>query len=123
MQKFIKEAANQGFDLKNRMDDLQVSFGDTEKYGENVVGECSIKAEGKFVEIDQEYWGEIDDYEKEELLFHELGHCVLRRAHREDKDGYRPLSIMYPEVIGSYYMQTYHSDYMKELFSTGIDSL
>jgi hypothetical protein len=36
------------------------------------------------IEIEKFYWEDLNDAEKEGLIFHELGHCELDRRHRND---------------------------------------
>lgn len=51
--------------------------------------------------INSTYWDSLTDAAKEQLMFHELGHCALNRQHREDinSDG-SPVSIMYHQMFG-----------------------
>ena len=45
--------------------------------------------------IDKTFWNRSSELYKEFVVFHELGHCVLDRNHKEDKDSRgRCLSIM-----------------------------
>lgn len=72
------------------------------------------------------YWNnpEFHAQFKEELVFHELGHCILKRGHdsRLSELGIQ-LSIMYPYHLGltvgrvDFYSRNYEY-YMNELFST-----
>ena len=60
------------------------------------------KSYGKYgeIEIDENYWNAYSYYGKEQLIFHELGHCVLHRPHSEEVAGTIPASIMYPIAFG-----------------------
>lgn len=75
------------------------------------------------IEIDREYLDKISDNDSkvEQLMYHELGHCVFNSPHR---DGYvdgthMPLSIMKPTAFGDYYIYKYyepeHEYYLDEL--------
>lgn len=56
-------------------------------YGNIVYGEITLNAA---------YWDRMNENTKEEVIWHELGHCVLDREHRDDEDeGGRPLSFMH----------------------------
>lgn len=61
--------------------------------------------------------------EREELIFHELGHCVLNRGHRQetaqtlDYKYYMPVSIMNPYHIGRDRYSINYEYYIKELFN------
>ena len=74
----------------------------------------------QFIVLDEQYWEDSDFYDRESLLFHELGHCVYGLDHDNKTyetflDNYRPKSIMYPYVFNDY---KYHRDeYIDELFS------
>lgn len=104
------------------IDNLEVSMVPTlDKLGSNVVGVCYRNVDGSGtprVEISEEYWIRMDTDAREELMFHELGHCVITRGHRGsvDASGF-PLSVMNPFIFSSYhYLQNYHN-YMYELFN------
>jgi hypothetical protein len=69
------------------------------------------------VEIDPIFWQEATDTEKEVLIFHELGHCVLNRDHDESiiAEYEIPKSIMYPVIFDSPYKNNrrYYVDELK----------
>lgn len=75
-------ARNVNLDLNN----LDVS-GDIEEIAETrVAGYCQYShPERGFVRIDKSFWEDANADLKEFVVFHELGHCVLRRLHREDQ--------------------------------------
>ena len=55
----------------------------------------------KDIVIKQPYWNTLGDYGREQLIFHELGHCALNRDHDNNKDIYDcPMSIMYQFTFG-----------------------
>lgn len=55
---------------------------------QNVIGQCAHKEdEPNTVIIDKLYWDAATDLEREFLVFHELGHCVLDREHLDNSDG------------------------------------
>lgn len=53
----------------------------------NTLGECNVPATK--IGISESYWLSASDAEKEVLVFHELGHCLLGRRH---EDGLMPIS-------------------------------
>jgi hypothetical protein len=88
-----------------------------------VVGVCISYTNGhKEVQIDPDSWFNFDENYKEELIFHELGHCILGREHDTSYiDEYRvPKSIMYPYIFGYAYNE-YKSYYMDELKNKNVD--
>lgn len=102
--------------------DVPINFSNLEGY----VGACITYSDNrKEIEIDQEFWQRAEDLAREQLIFHELGHCVLNRDHddtlvRVDGFFYQiPNSIMYPYIFGSYsFYEEFHQHYMEELIDT-----
>lgn len=94
----------------------------------NIVGTCYYFKNKKFnyIEIDNNYWNSVEDSFREELIFHELGHCILDRGHDEELIssnsylGKIPKSIMYPFVFG-YEYERYENYYLEELNNSEID--
>jgi hypothetical protein len=86
------------------------------------IGVCYAFRAPKFfrkIELDQEYWDGADDLDRESLIFHELGHCVLDRDHDEEFAPshifiLRPRSLMYP--VSFYQYRLHRMEYIKELF-------
>lgn len=71
------------------------------------------------ISIDPEYWNfsYIQEWNKETLVFHELGHCVLHLSHDPNPGVGRVFeSIMYPSnVVGDYF--EHKQAYLDQLFS------
>lgn len=70
------------------------------------------------IEIDRTYWAKASDTEKEVIMLHELGHCVLRRDHIDTLNANgEPISIMYPNSsVFRIYLESKRY-YLFELFS------
>lgn len=50
----------------------------------SVTGQCKTYSDGrKEVVVSSAFWAQATFYEKEFLVFHELGHCILDRVHTE----------------------------------------
>lgn len=108
----------------------------------DAVGTCHLLT-GE-IDVSKEWWNSYyrSYMEKYELIFHELGHCVLYRGHTESKNfegffgwiekilfeigifekkGYLkdtcPASIMHPYVLENYCFTKHFDYYMEELFS------
>lgn len=47
-----------------------------------IIGMCRINGENKYIEIDPMWWSENSELAREQLIFHELAHCVLGQGHR-----------------------------------------
>lgn len=68
------------------------------------------KKHGLNIQIDPDFWNKSSNEQREELLFHELGHCILGRDHIETMLKYNtPKSVMYPYVFESAYKK--HREY------------
>lgn len=70
--------------------------------------------------INLTFWNHADDMEKEFLVFHELGHCYLQRAHLDTKDSRGIcMSIMHSgaSVCRNNYNNMTRSNYLDELFN------
>lgn len=65
------------------------------------IGTCSTTKRGKTVYIDPELWVTMIESEKEWIVFHELGHCVLKKKHYQIHLGTCPVSIMHPYNFGA----------------------
>jgi hypothetical protein len=89
----------------------------------NTVGLCYSYSDGsREIELDVDYWTRANDSMKEELVMHELGHCVLNRDHKETivfspkENENIPVSIMFPYVFGHrFYYQKYNDYFLNEL--------
>ena len=112
--RFEQEARKQGVGIT--VDNLKISFDDNEKLGSNILGVC--KSGLNFIPeivISRSYWTNMSLADKEQLMFHEMGHCVLGRGHNSRVVNGYAASIMNPYHIGSIYSYNYTS-YMSELF-------
>lgn len=68
------------------------------------VGQCwEFNTGEKKILIDPRYWDVATECEREELMYHELGHCALGLDHNENVidmgDSQIPESIMYPYIF------------------------
>lgn len=98
---------------------IHADFSDLEEG--NVVGKCVTYADDvKKLIIDQSYWDKSSSLQRELLIFHELGHCILHRGHTESATNRgRCLSLM-TSGEGScklHYTFTTRTQYLDELFS------
>jgi hypothetical protein len=99
----------------------------------NTIGVCYYpysQRQYPYVEIKKAFWDSANDEARRNLIFHELGHCLLYRAH-ENATQFAPtigrsipLSIMYPYIlmtmstdVTNFYLN-HITDYINELFDT-----
>lgn len=96
--------------------DLVIEFGDLANPRER--GACEIIGDQTpRVIISRTKWEKLDEASRRQLLFHELGHCVLFREHQEGRaDTGIPLSLMHPYAIDSYTYSQFEDYYTEELF-------
>ncbi len=81
--KFKEEASARGFEFDFK--ELKVDGYIQGLSQSSVAGQCQTYETGNSAVIVQPiYWDNITELEKEFLIFHELGHCILDRAHLED---------------------------------------
>lgn len=113
------EYVNRWNNIYTEQVDVNVVFQDLT--AQNIVGQCDGIGT---VQIDPTNWTTLQDLGKEQLIFHELGHCVLGLGHNRtmieftdsnNNTQFIPESIMYPQEFGNFlfYQQNlnyYHNE-------------
>ncbi len=57
-------------------------------FDSNVNGWCSLNEEDpREIIIDDSFWSNASEFDKEFIIMHELGHCYLNRLHDDSIDG------------------------------------
>jgi len=117
--RFTNEAKTRGFAVDLSSHPLTGIISDIPT--SQVIGQCSYSNENPYkVTIDKPFWDKASDLGKEFVVFHELGHCVLGRAHDESMDsrGFC-LSIMRSGTgnCRDSYNSTTRKAFLDELFS------
>lgn len=81
------------------------------------IGYCSMVNNNKNPQItlNGSFWNQLSFTYKEQLLFHELGHCLLNRSH-EGNDFYNPTSIMNKSFFSESTYKNQYDFFIKELF-------
>jgi hypothetical protein len=102
LETFLAEANSRGLEFER--ENLIIEFGTA---AEEVCGQCLISKNGgqRKITIVQNSvcWEYRPAQTREALVFHELGHCLLERNHREDKlPNGAQASIMYSGNDGPY---------------------
>lgn len=111
---FEEQAASHGAPVK--VQDLIIRYGEMQNAQERAACEL-VEGETPVILIRQDTWARMSEAEREELLFHEMGHCVLMRRHRpEIKPEGIPASIMNPYMIRGAVYQENRDYYIRELF-------
>jgi len=109
-------------DFENRYNlsvGLPVYIGDD--LNANTVAVCRIWVDGyREVQFNRLFYNQYkqDYYFMQQIIYHELGHCVFNLGHDETIENNRPKSIMYPYAFGntpeyknnlySYYNELYY---------------
>ncbi len=83
LKTFVDESKKRGIDVKP--ENLIMVFGTTSK---EICGQCEVlKSNGQrtiTINNDAQCWKIAPNENREALVFHELGHCLLERNHRDE---------------------------------------
>jgi hypothetical protein len=95
---------------------IDVTFGDLD---DDIVGMCYSWKDGRRkIVIDKQFWDIESETQREELMFHELGHCAMNLGHDEEISYMGrtscPNSVMYPYAF-EYCYERYRDYYVSEL--------
>lgn len=88
------------------------------------VGQCWSWSNGDLeIVVLESWWLHSTEIEREIVVFHELGHCVLQRDHSTVMIDFAqrsvPESIMYPIILTPALYRARRLDYLLELFEGG----
>lgn len=110
---FVQEGKSQGREVIIS-NDLSIMFGATKSYE---IGKCELGFYRKVV-INENYWRSVDYWDRKELIYHELGHCVLNKYYHIDDllDSGIPKSVMNSHHFDGQLFKDNYSYYIKELF-------
>lgn len=104
------------------------NFNSETESSNSMAGVCLSYPDGKKeILIDETLWNNISNgygcqstecYERKlALIFHELGHCLLNRKHKDDKHENYNLSIMNSVLIRQNDVVRWQEEYFEELFT------
>ncbi len=114
---FEAQAKLRSIDLGSVLEELSVRLADIDA---DAVGQCITYVNGdKAIEINRATWNGLSDNQKELLVFHELGHCVLNRDHLNETDeNGQCVSIMRESTRSCpiSYNASSREEYLNELF-------
>ena len=96
----------------DKLNTLTVVFSDSIVYPN--VGLC-FDAENT-ITISAKFWYSASSVTKEQLMFHELGHCLLHRNHVDDTLNGAPISMMFPYLMYDSMYLINREYYLNELF-------
>ncbi len=113
------QARGKSFDLSER--DFILIFKPSGEPSTSAAGECNV-VPGDSIIIDQGWWNSFDPSQKEVLIYHELGHCVLGRHHDDSKLRTNECKSLMTAIIGgnncsmNIYSEIWRTFYLDELF-------
>lgn len=81
------------------------------------VGVCEVDAFGRKITIDQASWLNLDEGSRQNLIFHELGHCILNLNHDNSlMSSGLPDSLMNAMILPRGVFMAFRVHYMDQLF-------
>jgi len=112
VQRFEAEGQARGWDVQ--VTNLVVKLGDLP---DGMYGICHHGLTPE-IEVSRAYWPGATEEQREILLFHELGHCILEREHGGEAGRLddRPSSLMAKGMVQDWAWKTYRTEYLDELF-------
>jgi hypothetical protein len=121
VDKFVADALIQGVDVLPKMKNpgLTIQIASLDSYGSSVIGLCETGTNTRRVTFDPDFWNTVSETQRELVAHHELGHCILYRAHDSSLlSSGKYASIMYPIIMSSATYTSNYDYYQEELFST-----
>lgn len=113
-ERFQEEASIRDFNLD--FEDIEGKIAELDGVG----GQCVHNTEfPDVVLIDEIFWTQADDIDREFIVFHELGHCILNRTHLDTKNADNTCkSLMHSGISGCrfIYDDENREEYLDELF-------
>lgn len=83
--RFVDEGALRGINIAYATSQVEAHISDIPE--PNVIGQCAWNHTSHSITIDRNYWRTANDMQREFVVFHELGHCVLELNHVDGADG------------------------------------
>jgi hypothetical protein len=86
--------------LHSEMEDtIEFRFVDSHMVNRRMIaGECTIGLDTAIISLDYTNWMGLDYKASKNLIYHELGHCVLGKKHNDLTDGDYALDIMHSSL-------------------------
>lgn len=115
---FEQEAAIRGFEIDLKAMGITGHFVNISE--KHVAGRCKYSDRNPaMVMVDKHFWSTSNEFQKEHVIFHELGHCILSRDHRNEAlESGECVSIMASDnrICAAVYMPETRKAYLDELF-------
>ncbi|MEQ8417484.1 MAG: hypothetical protein RIB71_23580 [Imperialibacter sp.] len=119
---FIHEAELRGYDFADVRQGLTVEFTDLP---DNKGGSSKSSFFGNHIKLAPLIWKQMNDRQREMLVFHELGHCVLGRKHKNETLLLGECASIMKEggentCVADIYSESWRSYYIDELFDAAV---
>ena len=101
----------------DNINNVPINFNDLDTTTK--VGICRIWGTGHTeIEIDEGHWQTMSEDRRLALIFHELGHCALKRDHNDDRYGSDqcPKSYMSENLVSQECIDNHLPQYLEEMF-------
>lgn len=115
VESFVREAKAYNVNLPD-LPNLHVLFVPSFS-SSTFVATCTPHYQRPTIHISEEHWSSKSENEKEVIMFHELGHCLLHRSHNETVVNSVPTSLMFPIQLSDAVYEPRRAAYIHELFS------
>lgn len=113
LDSFLAEGRARGQDYSKS--EVTINFGSVSS-GERAY--CSrYTFQANEVIVGEGSWNGMNEDRRTALIYHELGHCILNRPHRDEMSYGRAVSLMNSKLISSSQFHKYQVEYIDELFS------
>lgn len=126
VDRFKVFAIQERVEVEEAVEDLDIVFGTLGKNEKDLVilGNCTlgIGTERAKITINKDSWSTLQDFEREEVVLHELGHCALGRSHNDAVQTMEGIPNAHKSVMNSSTSSImslwilYHEAYIHELF-------
>ena len=108
-------------EIQEKIDTLTIELGDPSIYAPNKKI-SAICLPSNTVVIHEMFWKNAPHHQKQMLMDHELGHCILGRVHRHSikpsqKTGFRPQSLMFSSIFSGEMYLAHKEELRQELFN------
>lgn len=121
---FIHEAELRGHDMSAVRRGLTIEFGELP---DNKAGSSKKSFFSRTITLASLIWKQMNDRQREMLVFHELGHCVLERDHKNDRLPLGQCASIMREggeeaCVADIFSESWRSYYIDELFNPEVPS-
>ncbi len=85
------------------------------------LGLCNLGADVPTITVNQPAWATLSETQRQIVIYHELGHCVLKKGHDDDSYNVRgdriKLTVMNSHPLELVDYTSFRDEYLQELFN------